>query len=183
LHPPRSTCSDPTSAQRSISRGSGLSPAGPSTALLVALVASGEREQGLLSFASQALVFTMPLTAVFFGAAAFWSYSAVDQRERRLLDQLGEPADRRSPMARAARSAGRAAIAVLMGIILTPLILFPVRILLLLVSLLGLPVDAIPEQVGLALGVVAIAVVAACSYRWLRSNPASPLRLEEGTDI
>lgn len=44
---------------------------------------------------------------------------------------------------------------------------------------LGVPMDAIPEEVGLALGGVAMVMVAWCSYRWLRSNPSSPLRREE----
>jgi hypothetical protein len=60
--------------------------------------------------------------------------------------------------------------------------MLPVRLLLLLVSLLGVPIDAVPEVTGQVVGGLVVAVVTASSYRWLRSNPSSPLRHEKRSD-
>jgi hypothetical protein len=171
--------------QRSNKRGSvhlawiGPLIAAPIGALVVGLVMTREREQGVVSFAFEAMPVALPLTAVAFAAVAFWMYSRSDDHERRIRVQLGEPMPPRSARARAGRGVGRAVMALLMGLVLTPLVLFPARLLAYLVSLIGVPVDAIPDQVGVALGLFAVLIVAVCSHRWLRTHPSSPLRLED----
>lgn len=143
-------------------------------ALVVALMGHGDGALWLRALRAMAL--TVPLSVVLFGATAFWMYGDADQLERRLRAQLGEPAAGRSVVTRAAWNVGRAVLAVLLGIVGAPLVTFPIGLIALLIGRLGVPIHAVPDGVGIALGAVVVLVLTAYSYRWLRSDPSSPLR-------
>lgn len=143
-----------------------------------AVLGPGDGDGGWPRAVQVALV-TLPLAAVLCGTTAVWAFGTADRRERVLRRQLGDDPSPLSSASRVARSVARVGLALVMALVLTPLLLLPIRVLTILVGLLGVPIDELPDAVGLSFGGLAVVAVAVACHRWSRTSPSSPFAVDE----